>query len=388
MTRIQTIIFLLNPVYVTLFWSIVLNAETKKKEVAKRFLGKFMLTAFILYLSHFFYFIEAYDIYVFFDPLYTLAYLLVYPMFYIYVRLLTIDKKFTVHKHGYYLIPAIVVFLFNTCGHLALSYEERIFFTSSILTGEAEPDTLIFNIMHVIYLSGRFVFFLQLVLSLIFSFKHVLHHNSQLEHFFSNMEARKLNWVLFFIVCISFTSVSSAILVILGREKFLANENFLILPSVIFTTMLFYFGLLGSKQHAMTTESIVNQPNDALSNSIPIRLENQLIRLFEQDDIYLIKDLKIWDITEKLGTNRTYVSKIINQLYHKNFCSFVNHFRVQHAIELMKENVTLTNDEIGDMSGFGSETSFYRAFENETGMTVGKYRKEIKYKSASSTALS
>ncbi len=49
-------ILLLNPVYVTLFWALVLTLENRKQQVPKLFLGRFMFVAFVLYLSHFFIF--------------------------------------------------------------------------------------------------------------------------------------------------------------------------------------------------------------------------------------------------------------------------------------------------------------------------------------------
>jgi AraC-like DNA-binding protein len=109
-------------------------------------------------------------------------------------------------------------------------------------------------------------------------------------------------------------------------------------------------------------------------DKIPPRLKDDLIALLEKRHVYLDKDLTIWDLTEKLGTNRTYVSRIINKDFGLTFTVFVNNYRVDHAIRLLNGDKHYTVEEIAEMSGFGSANSLYRAFLAKEGTSLTQYR--------------
>ncbi len=96
--------------------------------------------------------------------------------------------------------------------------------------------------------------------------------------------------------------------------------------------------------------------------------------------MYLDKDLTIFDVTEKLGTNRTYVSRIINNEFGLNFATFVNNFRVDHAKRLMHESKFTHLEEIAELSGFGSINSLYRAFLLKENISIPQFRKTIREK--------
>jgi len=100
--------------------------------------------------------------------------------------------------------------------------------------------------------------------------------------------------------------------------------------------------------------------------------------LFEKKKFYLNKDLKIWDVSGHLATNRTYISRIINQEFGLNFCAFVNRYRVEHTKILMASKKNLTIEEIADQSGFGSVNSLYRAFLVIEKMPLPEYRNILK----------
>ncbi len=371
------LILLLNPVYVTFFWAVILNLQSREKNAAKAFLGKFMIVAFVLYLSHLFYFLQLFHVYVFLDSFYAWASLSVYPLFHIYVRLLVVDNFFSIKKHGIYLIAPTVIFLLMIAGYLMMDRQESINYVSNVLTG-MEKGKGITAYMRAIYLADRSIFVVQTVIYLILNFQLVLRNNKKLQNYYSDIESRKLGWVQFFNFCIAFTSASSITLAILGRERFLDNEYNLVLPSLVFSLMLFIIGYLGNRQKQIFYEkSVLNIP--AASNAddaIPEKLKSELAMLFNNKKIYLQNDLKIWDVSALLATNRTYISKIINQEYNMNFCSFVNNFRIEHAKKLIIENQEYTNEEIAELSGFGSVNSFYRVFKQNEKISIGKYREQ------------
>ena len=49
-------------------------------------------------------------------------------------------------------------------------------------------------------------------------------------------------------------------------------------------------------------------------------------------------------------------------------------WRINAAIDLIRQNRELSIRDIGKMVGYSSETYFYKVFKKNTGMTVGRMR--------------
>jgi len=89
------------------------------------------------------------------------------------------------------------------------------------------------------------------------------------------------------------------------------------------------------------------------------------------DNLFLQPDLSLVTLCEKVGTNRTYASKAIKDAKGCNFSDYVNRFRLDYAVELMKatpkDDIIIQN--IAMQCGCGSIQTFYRYFKlfyNET----------------------
>ena len=158
---------------------------------------------------------------------------------------------------------------------------------------------------------------------------------------------------------------------ILGKEKFTEHDFFLLAPSVILTIMLFSIGWLGNSQRAVLLTDIEKETVSAATDenteqgketkSQNIRIKNRLKKLFNEEQIYLNKDLTIWELAKKINTNRSYLSQIINNDYGQNFSAFVNSYRARHAQNLQQSHPELSQANIAEMSGFGSVKSWKRA---------------------------
>ncbi len=405
------VILLLNPVYVTLFWAIALSFENRKQKVPKLFLGRSMFVAFIVYLSHLFYFTGQYAVYYYMDSVYTLASLLVYPLFHIYVRLLTVDKWFSFKTHGKYLALPLIVFLMHLTGYMLMEKQQAIHYLTAIVPGN-ESYSGISRYMDMVYLMFRIVFVSQVFYYLYRNYRLISVHNNRIGDFYSNLEKMSLNWVQFFNFSMAATSLASATVAVLGRDMFTASTLYLVFPSVVFSVMLFLIGLLGNMQgdvkidvqndtHNSAHETVPPPerppvPADAADKknspvrketmaeeSYPEKLMDGMENIFREKMIFRNPDLKIWDVCNMLGTNRTYVSKIINNHFNRNFCNHVNYYRVEYAKKLLYENRRLTNEEVADLSGFGSVNSLYRAFRLHEKKSLGDFRKE-QYRTSSS----
>lgn len=90
---------------------------------------------------------------------------------------------------------------------------------------------------------------------------------------------------------------------------------------------------------------------------------DRLVSLFENDRLYLNSELSINDIVKVIFTNRAYISRAINQYTGRNFCQFVNSYRVNHSIKRFRENPELKVAELANLSGFNTVGSFATAFK-------------------------
>jgi AraC-like DNA-binding protein len=81
------------------------------------------------------------------------------------------------------------------------------------------------------------------------------------------------------------------------------------------------------------------------------------------------------DVVQTVGTNRTYISAIINQQYNQNFCTFVNSYRIEELERIIHENHDIPNGILAEKSGFGSLNSMKRAIFLKTGLSVNEWRK-------------
>ena len=101
--------------------------------------------------------------------------------------------------------------------------------------------------------------------------------------------------------------------------------------------------------------------------------EADFVRLFNKEHIYLDKELNIAELSKRLGTNRTYVSRYLNNTLGTTFYDYVNRRRTEHAKGLLRET-SHKLDVVATMSGFNSLITFRRAFYTYEGMTPGDYR--------------
>ena len=364
------LILLLSPVYVTLFWPITLHTNRVKGSEPNVFLGRFMGIACLLFFSHMLYFLPLPGLYHYADPFYHLLSLLVYPIYYVYIRLLTVDRVFDWKKHGVYFLPALLLFLLYLAGVLLMTKDEHLdYLYRLLLSGEKLRG--IFLYQKSVYLTCRVVFIIQGLVYMWLSIRLVAANKKNVQNYYANTSADNLDKIYWLNISLFVTIVFGIILSLIGKENFVSDEKSLILPSVIFSVTLFVIGWLGNIQRAVLTES-GDQFQDPVIERIeeeyePDHLEDirkKIKLLFDEGKIFLNKDLTIWEVARIVGTNRTYVSSVINNDFKQNFSSFVNSYRVKHAKMLQGNNPDISKQDLAEMSGFGSQVSMKRAFDN------------------------
>lgn len=367
-------ILLLNPVYVTLFWAVLLNVSGRNASAARTFLGKFMIFASIVYISHFIFYYPLREIYPYIDPLYQFSSLIVYPMYYVYLRILTIDEKFSWNIHWKFLVTPVFLSILYTAGVFFCDFDT---FKIWIIEKSAFENSHNLRFVKLILLFMRFLFIVQVLFLMVESSRLLKQYASKAEQFYSDIEDGKNRNVKILNISMILTGIFSVVLASLGRD-FFKNELYLIgFASVIFSSLLFVVGYMGYKQKSVF-QAVPTTPDETSSTKneqFELEISNNLliskiIHLFEEQKIYLNESLTIVDLANITGTNRTYISHLINQHYQQNFCTFVNNFRVEEVKRIILKDPSATNQILAEKCGFSSADSLKRVIKNMTGMSV------------------
>ena len=87
-------------------------------------------------------------------------------------------------------------------------------------------------------------------------------------------------------------------------------------------------------------------------------------------------------LSKQINESSHHVSQVINEKLNKNFFELLASYRVEHAKKLIKKDKDskLTVEELSEIVGYNSKSSFNIAFKKYTLMTPSEYRKSLTYK--------
>lgn len=148
------------------------------------------------------------------------------------------------------------------------------------------------------------------------------------------------------------------------------------------------------KQQASSKEKLKLLIDQISKNETPIKPivaplninDDEMKRIIEKIDeledrnYYLRIDCTVSMLAKKLKTNTTYLSKIINTHYQKNFTTYINDLRIDFVIKRLKEDKLFRKYSIQSLAneiGFKSKESFNAAFKKRTGVLPSALIKEL-----------
>ncbi len=116
-----------------------------------------------------------------------------------------------------------------------------------------------------------------------------------------------------------------------------------------------------------------------IQNDTDLALFERVENMMQEQKVYRMKSLTRDSLAEMLGTNRTYLSRAINNMSGKSFSDYLNTWRIIEATRIMADtSVYIPLKQLADDLGYSSTSVFYRSFQKETGVTAGKYMKEVR----------
>ena len=88
------------------------------------------------------------------------------------------------------------------------------------------------------------------------------------------------------------------------------------------------------------------------------------------------KKLTLCEVAEKTYVSQWHLSKLLNRHTGQSFSDILNHVRIEHAKELLK-NPSLRIGDISEQVGFLDLAHFSRVFKKQEGVSANEYRNQV-----------
>lgn len=118
------------------------------------------------------------------------------------------------------------------------------------------------------------------------------------------------------------------------------------------------------------TEKVFNASGNSFKST------NILDDIFYYIDHNFQNNIKLENIAPLFGYNSAYLGKIFTKTAGESFNSYIDHKRIDHSKELLKEN-RLKVYEISEKVGYKNVDYFHKKFKKYVGVSPAEYRKNI-----------
>jgi AraC-like DNA-binding protein len=363
----------------SLFWAVTLMSDSKGHHLSRRYLSVFMLVPALLMFCQFLYFAPFPEWFVVFDlPLQFIG-MMVFPLYHVYFRLLTVDKKLSIKKHfSVHMLPVIISIAYAVAVFNASGSEYRAW----LFHKYTDPDSLSVQFLQLTRNALKIGVCIQVVYYSVANHVIINKYADRAAQFYSDERDAKTRYAKLLNLSVILTGLVTFVLFAIGRAFLMSAEN-IIIPGWIMLTVSFYMiGSLGARQKVINPD--VEEANNDEPAQLLIQSENEqdvlmnkILSEFRENKLYLNSELTIHDVAKIVGSNRTYLSTIINQKFNQNFCAFVNGFRVKELERVMLENPDYVLDQYVMLCGFGSVNSMKRSVGACAGMSFNDLRSKV-----------
>lgn len=370
------IIALLSTLFINLYGAIFLFATSNKQYKNRFFLGLFFFNSFLLFVGHFLSFNEYWVAFRYFDFVFLACLLAFYPLYYLYIYS-AFNLTFFSSKWLYHFIPSIIIaFSMIIVTYISSWDDYEIYMNNNLYSTPLTTKSS--KTLASLYKGSRYFHLAQIVFYNFLTIRFLLLAKSKMNNFFSNLDKFQLNF--FYLTNISFVllmSIPGFYVTLIGRTPLNEDGLQLLYMCTLFTLLYIILAIIGLRQVPADVDfNEIEKISAADLHQIELKqIEKNLIAYFNEKKPWLNPNLNILDVAKHIGTNRSYVSNIINDYIGCNFNQFVNSYRVNEAKILLKQNPELSISEISELSGFGSVNSFIRIFKNHENRTPTAFKK-------------
>jgi len=293
------------------------------------------------------------------------------PFSYFYVKPLTDPAwKFKL-KHAVHFFPTMLVYLTFSFIYFRATRDK----INLIIDEYLNPDLSIdfFSVIAAI----------QSLVYLVSALKRLQSHTQNIQNYFSYQESVNLRWLKHFMIINCGLWIVFAISAIF-RIKLIMDINDFLFPVAVYLIgyfglkqpTIFFFELPESGENQSPKDPAPKYAGSSLTGDSVQKYSAKLVQMMQDEQLYLINDLKLPDIADKMSLPLHQLSQVINHSFQKNFNDFVNEYRVAEFKQrlIQPDYAHLTILAIGLDSGFNSKAAMNAVFKKHTGLSPSQYR--------------
>jgi len=121
----------------------------------------------------------------------------------------------------------------------------------------------------------------------------------------------------------------------------------------------------------------IGYSNSTLSNLNIAECKIKLEALMNSAKMYQNENLSLAILSQEMNISNHQLSELINSEFDVGFSQYIRNQRIQAAKQLLISDVDVSILSISMEVGFKSQSNFYAAFKESTGISPGSYRKSI-----------
>jgi len=177
--------------------------------------------------------------------------------------------------------------------------------------------------------------------------------------------------------------VVAFMVLLLGVALPLISERFFYSTYAILIGLAFVVAVFTLLRFPNITTEVSDAAQAAYASSTLNKLDSnaldlKLRQLMEVDRLYTQETLSLSHLAAQMEINTHQLSEFINTRFEKSFSQLVREYRVNAAKEMLINEPQASVLSIGLSTGFTSQSNFYTAFRDITGMPPGSFRKKNK----------
>lgn len=104
-------------------------------------------------------------------------------------------------------------------------------------------------------------------------------------------------------------------------------------------------------------------------------LTEKLVQLMSEEALFKNPNLTLPQLAKKVQVSVPQLSQFLNDNLKKSFAQYINGLRIEEAKRLLVSDSHLTMENVAELAGYNSQSTFYNAFKQIESCTPASYRK-------------
>ena len=351
------------PLAVCAFWSvaIALNLWEQGNRAARRQLLLWAVTATLLYAGHFVFFNRITSQLPASDTVYVVVNLLVYPLYLYYLTVLT-NGMVSNRQRWLTILPPMIFGIVVAVIYMMMSSDEcRQFVDTYLYKNSMEGLSGLAFAQAVVHNLAKGIFAVGVLVVLFIGTHRIRHYNSLIDSIYADNDDKRLFGISTILTLMVLTGILSFAVNAIGRFVFLSSEIPFAVLACFFSGLIYMLCYRGFVQQ-FSYADIAREECEETGETAPQESYSYLLQRIDDERLYLQPGLTLAELAQQLGTNRTMLSKMVNEEAGMPFAEFINRKRIAYVRRLEKEHPELRKEELAEQAGYTSMRSFYRNF--------------------------